>query len=153
METNWFAVILAAISTLVVGFIWYNPKTFANAWMQSAGITVEDAKKSNPAIQFGGTVLVAILAALFLDWVVNHDGPEFQTFHHGVYPTSGSLTINSTDKILGFQYILRNQLGKSTISGRIESNSTTIDITHLPTSVYFLEIRGTSSRSYAILKK
>lgn len=68
-------------------------------------------------------------------------------------PTSGLLTLNSTDKILGFQYILRDQSGKAIMSGRIDSNSTTIDIAQLPTSVYYFEINGISSRSYTILKK
>ena len=44
METNWIAILLAAMSTLVVGFIWYNPKVFGNIWMKETGITMESEK-------------------------------------------------------------------------------------------------------------
>ena len=44
METNWIAILLAALSTLVVGFIWYNPKVFGTIWMKEAGLTEEKMK-------------------------------------------------------------------------------------------------------------
>ena len=39
MNINFLALLLAALSTLVVGFIWYNPKVFGNIWMKEAGLT------------------------------------------------------------------------------------------------------------------
>ena len=49
MEINFLAIIAAAISALVVGFIWYNPKVFGNAWMQAAGMSEEKIKGGNMA--------------------------------------------------------------------------------------------------------
>ena len=36
---NWIAVAVSAASTLVIGFVWYNPKVFGKAWMESVGMT------------------------------------------------------------------------------------------------------------------
>ena len=46
---NFPAILVAAVSALIVGFIWYNPKVFGNAWMQAAGMTEEQAKGGNMA--------------------------------------------------------------------------------------------------------
>ena len=52
--TNWLALIVAAISALVVGFVWYNPKVFGTAWMKEVGMTEEEFAKlmgENPVSQ------------------------------------------------------------------------------------------------------
>ena len=41
MLFNPIAVIVAALSTFIVGFIWYNPKVFGTIWMQESGMTEE----------------------------------------------------------------------------------------------------------------
>lgn len=38
---NPLAILVAGVSALVVGFVWYNPKVFGNAWMKAAGMTDE----------------------------------------------------------------------------------------------------------------
>ena len=42
MEINFLAILLAALSTLVVGFIWYNPKVFGTIWMKETGVNPEN---------------------------------------------------------------------------------------------------------------
>ena len=44
---NFPAILVAAVSALVVGFIWYNPKVFGNAWMEAAGLTEAQLKAGN----------------------------------------------------------------------------------------------------------
>jgi hypothetical protein len=39
MEINFLSLILAALSTLVVGFVWYHPKVFGTIWMKESGMT------------------------------------------------------------------------------------------------------------------
>ena len=53
MEINFLAILTAGVSALVVGFIWYNPKVFGTAWMNSAGLTEEQLKGGNMAKIFG----------------------------------------------------------------------------------------------------
>jgi hypothetical protein len=63
---------LAALFPLLLGFVWYNPKVFGNAWMKSAGLTEESMKGANMALIFGLTYFFSFLAALSLFSVTIH---------------------------------------------------------------------------------
>lgn len=69
---NPIAIIVAAVSALVVGFIWYNPKVFGNAWMKAAGMTDEQVKGGNMAKIFGLALLFAFLLVTALPGIVIH---------------------------------------------------------------------------------
>lgn len=47
MEMNWIAIFVSALTTLVVGFIWYHPKVFGTVWMKETGFTQEELAKGN----------------------------------------------------------------------------------------------------------
>ena len=72
MEINFFAIIAAAISALVVGFVWYNPKVFGNAWMQAADMSEEKIKGGNMAKIFGLALFFAILLAFAIQFLTIH---------------------------------------------------------------------------------
>ncbi len=72
MEMNFLAILVAAVSALVVGFIWYNPKVFGNAWMKSSGMTEEQIKGGNMAKIFGLALLFAFMLAFMLQPIVIH---------------------------------------------------------------------------------
>ena len=38
-EINYWAVILATLSSMLVGSVWYTPKVFGNYWMKQSGVT------------------------------------------------------------------------------------------------------------------
>ena len=40
-EINIWAVLLATLSSMVVGSVWYTPKVFGNYWMRVAKVTPE----------------------------------------------------------------------------------------------------------------
>jgi hypothetical protein len=70
---NWLAVLVASISSFVIGAIWFGPKTFYPVWIKAQGreMPVQDGKSSGAemALMFGGTyvgalVQVATLAVL-----------------------------------------------------------------------------------------
>lgn len=70
-HVNWLAVIAAALSTMVVGFLWYSPILFAQSWMREMGYdpndkakTEEMQKSAGPA--YGASLLAAILSAFTL---------------------------------------------------------------------------------------
>tara|TARA_R110002050_G_scaffold54303_4_gene122956 strand:+ start:49298 stop:49783 length:486 start_codon:yes stop_codon:yes gene_type:complete len=69
---NPIAMLVAAISALVVGFIWYNPKVFGNAWMQAAGMTDEQVKGGNMVKIFVLALIFAFLLATALPGIVIH---------------------------------------------------------------------------------
>lgn len=75
---NLLAVLVAAIATMVVGFLWYSPLLFAKAWMREMGYdpndkakTEEMKKSAGPA--YGGSFLASLVSAfilaLFLHWL------------------------------------------------------------------------------------
>lgn len=82
---NWLALVAAAVSTFVVGSIWYNPNVFGKAWMHSVGMTEEKAKEGNMVMIFGIGLIMAFIAAFFINYIVAHGGEEFQTFKHGAF--------------------------------------------------------------------
>lgn len=64
MEINFLAVLVAAVSALVVGFVWYNPKVFGTAWMRAADMTEEKIKGANMGKIFAMAFIFAILLAM-----------------------------------------------------------------------------------------
>ena len=50
---NWLAVLAAAISTFVLGGLWYSPALFGRAWMSVNRLNQEDLAKSNMVKIFG----------------------------------------------------------------------------------------------------
>ncbi|MDQ2657863.1 MAG: DUF1761 domain-containing protein [Bacteroidota bacterium] len=74
METlNIWAVMVAALSTFLIGGLWYSRALFGNAWMRENGLTEEQLKNGNMVKIFGLTFLLALIAALNLAMFL---GPE-----------------------------------------------------------------------------
>jgi uncharacterized membrane protein YqjE len=106
MEMNYLAILVAALSSFVVGFIWYNPKVFGTIWMNEIGMTEEKAKQGNMAKIFGLTFVFALIFAFMIPTITIHQigamqlaggnandealiaflqvhGEKFRSFHHG----------------------------------------------------------------------
>lgn len=77
LPINPIAIPIAAVAALVVGFIWYNPKVFGNAWMKASGVTEEKIKGGNMAVIFGLALLFAVLLATLLMQFTNHQWGAF----------------------------------------------------------------------------
>jgi hypothetical protein len=58
--------LLSAFSSLIVGFIWYNPKVFGTIWMRESGISEEKIKGGNMLL----TMLMAFIYAFFISFVL-----------------------------------------------------------------------------------
>ncbi|MFA6469197.1 MAG: DUF1761 domain-containing protein [Bacteroidota bacterium] len=65
-QLNWLAVFCAALSSFMLGGIWYSPLMFGNAWMKVAGMTEESVKQGNPGKIYGGAFILAFIAAVNL---------------------------------------------------------------------------------------
>jgi len=66
MELNYSLVFITALIPLAIGFLWYSPMLFGNAWMKSAGLTEESLKGGNMIIIFGLTYLLGVFASAAL---------------------------------------------------------------------------------------
>ena len=62
-EVNWIAVALCAVSSLVIGGLWYSPVLFARQWQSAAGLSDDQAQGGNVAVILGGAFLLSLLAA------------------------------------------------------------------------------------------
>ena len=63
IDVNYWAVVIATISTMIVGSIWYTPKVFGNYWMRVAKVDPGDRNAIIPIIT---TLIVSFISA----WVL-----------------------------------------------------------------------------------
>ncbi|OXA96057.1 DUF1761 domain-containing protein [Flavobacterium hercynium] len=64
MEINFTALLLAAITTLFAGFIWYHPSVFGTIWMRENNFTKEYLSKGNMLKIFGFTYLFSLMITI-----------------------------------------------------------------------------------------
>ncbi len=64
-SVNWLAVLVAALSSFVIGGIWYGP-LFGKLWMSSAGVTEEQVNQGNKGKIFGLSFILQLVAAAVL---------------------------------------------------------------------------------------
>ncbi|WP_418512654.1 DUF1761 domain-containing protein [Corallibacter sp.] len=72
MEINFLALLAAAVSALIIGAIWYNPKVFGTAWMKVADMTEEKMQGANMAKIFILAFIFAFLLAFALQFLTIH---------------------------------------------------------------------------------
>ncbi|HAH55565.1 MAG TPA: DUF1761 domain-containing protein [Flavobacterium sp.] len=72
MEFNFLAILAAALTSFVVGFVWYHPKVFGTIWMKEAGLTQEQLAKGNMLKIFGLSFVFSFLLALIMPVLVIH---------------------------------------------------------------------------------
>lgn len=72
MPFNFYAILVSALVTLLVGFVWYNPKVFGTIWMKESGMTEEKSKQGNMLKIFGLTILYSFMLAFIMPALVIH---------------------------------------------------------------------------------
>jgi hypothetical protein len=84
---NWIAILVAAVSTMILGFVWYSPLLFAKPWVREMGYDLSDKAKmeemrkgAGPAYagSFAASLVSAFTLALFLHWV------RAENLHYGL---------------------------------------------------------------------
>lgn len=77
-NVNYVAVIVAALSTFVVGGVWYSTGVFGKHWMKEVGLKEKDMQKKEGMAQiFIGQLVLSLVAAYFLAaflFLLNGDG-------------------------------------------------------------------------------
>jgi hypothetical protein len=58
-------ILAATIATMVLGFLWYSPVLFGNAWVKSMGLKMEEMSGGGP-LTYGLTALTALAGAFLL---------------------------------------------------------------------------------------
>ena len=70
---NLIGVLVAAVASVLFGFIWYHPKVLGNKWMKLTGISKRKAKEAkekgmalNMFLAFVGQIVTAAVLSVFL---------------------------------------------------------------------------------------
>jgi hypothetical protein len=62
-EFNLWAVIAAAVSSFVLGGLWYSPLLFGRAWQRATGLSDSQLQGGNMALIFGLSLLLSLIAS------------------------------------------------------------------------------------------
>lgn len=71
---NWLAVLACVVAAMLIGSVWYNPRTFFPAWWQAIGKTGDPGMGGNMGLTWGLTILAALLQAIFMSLFVTAMG-------------------------------------------------------------------------------
>jgi len=86
-EINWLAVLLAAVSSMVVGAIWYAKPVFGKRWMRLSGITDEMVKGTAVV-----PLIVTFVVSFFTAAVLAGSAAIAQHFYEGNFLLNAVLT-------------------------------------------------------------
>jgi hypothetical protein len=86
-DINYWAVILATLSSMVVGSIWYTPKVFGTYWTKAANIT--HSGDSKDAIR---PILVTVVVSFVTAWVLAGAAFISWDFYGGSFLVNSLLT-------------------------------------------------------------
>lgn len=80
MVFNLLVIAVSALIPMIMGFIWYNPKTFGTAWMQAAEMTDEKIKDANMGVIFGLSYVLCFFIGVSINFMVIHQNHIFSIF-------------------------------------------------------------------------
>jgi Protein of unknown function (DUF1761) len=84
---NYWAVVVATLSTMVVGSIWYTPKVFGNYWMRAAKVT--PSGKVSDAV---GPIITTVIVSFITAWVLAGAVFIAQSFYGGSFLVNAIVT-------------------------------------------------------------
>ncbi|KPW02410.1 hypothetical protein AN390_01789 [Pseudoalteromonas sp. P1-11] len=97
-DVNFFAVLVAALSSFMLGGIWYSNAFFKNAWLECTGLTELDLQTAKPALIFGGSMVLALLSAVVLSLFLGKEAGmgegAFTGFAIGLFWVGSSLGLS-----------------------------------------------------------
>ena len=82
-EVNWLAVVAAALSSFVIGGLWYSKMMFLKAWQRGAGLTDDQLQKGHPGKIFGGAFVLSLIASYTFAMFLGPDLPVGETTMYG----------------------------------------------------------------------
>ena len=104
IQLNYAAIFVAALSTFLIGGIWYSPAVFGKAWMQENGFTKENMKGRNMAKIFGTAFVLGLIASFNLAFFI---GPVTDVGEGALY---GFLTgAGWVATFIGTHYVFENR--------------------------------------------
>ena len=86
-QLNWLAILVAAISTMVVGFLWYSPLLFAKPWIREMGHDPNDKAgmeemRKGAGRAYSGSFIASLISAFTLALILH--GLRAEDLHFGL---------------------------------------------------------------------
>jgi hypothetical protein len=109
LGVNVVPVLVAAVATMIVGFIWYSPFLFAKAWMVAMGYDPNDKAKTGEMRKGAGKLYGMAFAASLVSAFVLAKIIEITTVNTAIYGMKVGFavwlgfvaTVQLTDKLFG----------------------------------------------------
>jgi len=80
-QIHYLAVLVAALSSFLIGGLWYSPLLFGNVWARENALSDEELKRGSPVKIFGGAFLLSLIMAANLAAFIGPDASwSFGTF-------------------------------------------------------------------------
>ncbi|EMY34203.1 hypothetical protein D477_010951 [Arthrobacter crystallopoietes BAB-32] len=86
-EINFWGVLVATISSMVVGSLWYTPKVFGNYWMRTANVSPSGEAKD--AVR---PIILTLIVSFVSAWVLAGAAAIAQDFYGGSFLWNSVLT-------------------------------------------------------------
>ena len=87
----YLAIFVGGLIPMVVGYIYYHPKLFGTAWMNSLGVT-EETLREGPV---GLIMMISTVISMVISWRMNayagHSEPGWGQFMHGFFHGAWSM--------------------------------------------------------------
>ncbi|TSC69907.1 MAG: hypothetical protein CEO12_671 [Parcubacteria group bacterium Gr01-1014_46] len=80
VQVNYLAVLLAAIVSMGIGFLWYSPMVLGKQWMKEKGLTAEKLKSAQK--EMGVLYGVSFVLALVMAYILSHVMVFSLNFYH-----------------------------------------------------------------------
>lgn len=106
MEFNYLAVFVAAIVPLIIGFVWYNPKTLGTVWMKHAEMTEQKMQSANMLKIFGVTLILSFVLAFIMPSITVHQMGAFSLVQGdlGIQPSYETFMTEYKDEFRTFKH-------------------------------------------------
>lgn len=101
-DANLFAIVMAALIPLIMGFIYYHPKVMGGPWMKHTGLTEEKMKDANMLVMFGSSLLLSFLMSFILIQMVIH-----QTSIYSLFQGKEGMGIDGSEATLAIDEMMR----------------------------------------------
>lgn len=90
VPVNVFAVVVAGIASMAIGYVWYSPMMFAKPWMKLMGISEKSSKDGQK--EMGKLMLISFAATLVSAYVLRHVTVFSESYYGLDWLTTGVMT-------------------------------------------------------------
>lgn len=80
ITVNYLAVLIAAVASMALGFLWYSPMVLGKPWMKLKGLSAESMKANQK--KMGKYYALSFVLALIMAYVLTHVMAFSMNFYH-----------------------------------------------------------------------